>query len=239
MNVPSVKSLARTCVATVVFFASVRPAAADEPNAALAWGLTAGELATAGVLALNFGSDVIPNHGPGMIVNFTPLLVGPALAYGADAGGFAATPALSVHGGGWLGLNLFMVGALVDGRDRPFGLRAGKTAWTLGVIGAIGGGLIGATAVNGKDESIAWLAAPPGGFTVGLLLIGGAIVIASGPDGDKAGGQLALGAITGLTLGLGAATYLAYRGIGDTSTASQSVVPLDGPRRVFSLGGTF
>ena len=239
LNLRSGRARAMLAAAAVALTSS--PAAADEPSAALAWGVTVTELATVGVLGMNFGTRRIPKHGPALAFNFAPLLLGPAAAYGAHATELDASPALAIHGAGWLGLELFLLGALIDGRERAWGLRAGPTAWTLGAIGAIAGGVIGATAVDDADQATAWLAAPPGGFVAGGVVLGGILVLAGGVDGDHAPGQFATGALAGLTLGLGAATYLALRGPGDPASTPRVGTGSDPrPRRVmFSFGGTF
>lgn len=211
------------------------PARAEPPSEALAWGVATGELAVAGVLALNFGTDY-PTHGPALIVNFAPLVLAGGAAWGAHATDLDPRPALALHGGAWFGLELFMLGALIDGRDEPFGLRAGTVAWTLGAIGTLAGGVLGATAVDDADRAKVWLGAPGAGFLAGGLVLGGVLVLASGLDGGQAPGRFAVGAAAGLAIGLGAATYYALRDDGDDATPR-----LDpGPRRfVLSFGGAF
>jgi hypothetical protein len=222
---------------------AARPAAADEPYAPAAWGVLVGELATAGVFAANF-NDVWPGEGPALMLNFTPMVLGPAAAFGAYYGGLDARPALSLHGAGWMGLEGFMLGSLIDGRDESWGLRAGKFAWTLGAVGAIAGGVIGATAVDGKTETATWLVPPIVGFGGGGLVLGGLLVLIGQIDGDDAPGQFVTGAVIGLGLGLGAATFLAYRGIGDTSP-SRLKPTVTGPAlsdnraTIISFGGAF
>lgn len=218
------------------------PAAADEPSAPIAWGGLATELSVAGVFALNFGTDLVPNHGPGMIVNFTPLVIGPVTGWGmrhVDAG-----PALAVHGAGWLGFDLFLLGALIDGRAERDRLAVGPAALTLGAVGALAGGYLGATAVDGRDESVAFMGGPPAGFVVGGLVLGGIYVLAGGLDGDKALSQFTTGAVAGLSIGLGVSTLMAYRGFGDTApvAAAATLTPRLAPGRdrvLFSVGGSF
>lgn len=224
-----------------------RPAVADTPsssgpNAALAWGVAAGELSTAAVFYLNFGTDLVPNHGPGMIVNFAPMLIAPAVGWGARHADPA--PAFAVHGAGWLGLDLFMLGSLIDGRGERDRMKVGTAALTLGALGAIGGGILGATQIGDDDEAAPFLAGPPLGFVAGGVVLGGLLVLAGGIDGDKAPSQFATGAIAGLTIGLGVASYAAFRGGlgGDGKDATSRVTPAvqPGPRRfVVSFGGAF
>jgi hypothetical protein len=220
-----------------------RTASAGEPDAPIAYAVTAGELATAGVFAANF-NNVWPNHGPALALNFTPLLLGPAAGFGAYYGDLDPRPALAIHGAGWYGIEGFLIGALIDGRDKGWGLRAGTFAWTIGAIGAIGGGVIGATAVDGKSEGAAWLASAPVGFIGGGLVLGGLLVLIGGIDGDHASGQFATGALVGLTLGLGASTLLAYRGFDDTSPsrvrpAVTGAAMSDDRATIFSFGGAW
>ncbi len=240
----------RLALVSLVFAGSMigsRPARADDkPSAPVAWGVMGGELATAGVFAANF-NGVWANHGPALALNFTPIVAVGAAAYGAYAADLDARPALAVHGAAWLGTDLFLLGALIDGREKAFGLRAGPTAWTLGIVGAIAGGVLGATEFDRDGDAHAWLAGPPAGFVAGGLLLGGALVLAGGIDGDKASGQFATGAVAGTTIGLAAALYLAHRHSSETTAPrmppgeparSVAIVPGDG-RFVVSFGGAF
>lgn len=230
------------CIACLA--AAPAPAAADEPSTAAVHGTLALEATMFGVAALNFGTGLIPNHGPGLMLNMAPLVLGPLAAYGAYKADLDPTPALAIHGAGWLGLDLFMLGALLDGRDESWGLRAGPMAWTLGALGAIAGGVLGATAVDDSDEAIAWMAAPPAGFVAGGLVLGGILVLAGGVDGHDAPGQLTTGALIGTTIGLGVAGVLAYREAGGTEPSSAvarlgtRIDPSPG-RVMFSFGGAF
>ena len=217
--------------------------AEEEAYAPSAYGVLVGELAFAGVFAANF-NNVWPNQGPALMLNFTPLLLGPAAGLGAHYGNLDARPALALHGAGWMGLNGFLIGALIDGRARPSGLRVGGFAWTLGAIGAIAGGVIGATAVDGDREDDVFLGAPPAGFAVGGLVLGGLLVIIGGIDGDAAPGQFATGAVLGMTIGLGVSTYFAYRGSDDDSSTRvqpsvQGAALSDQRATIFSVGGGF
>lgn len=230
----------------VASLASARPAHAEASNEPYAYGLTVLELGTAGVFIANF-NNVWPNHGPALALNFTPMVLGPAAGLGAHYLDLDPRPALAVHGAGWLGLEGFLIGALIDGRNESWGLRRGTFAWTLGAIGAVGGGLIGATIVDGKSERWAFLGAPPIGFAAGGLFLGGLLVLIGGLDGDAASGQFATGALVGLTLGLGASTFLAWRGFDDTSpslskstraTVTGGAMTGDNAT-IFSLGGTW
>jgi hypothetical protein len=235
--VRSLEAIAITAALTVA-----PPAArAEAPSPALGWGVLTGELAIAGVFYGHFGANALPTRGPGMIVNFTPMVLGGVGAYAGYALDLDPRPAFAVHGAGWMGLNLFLVGSLIDGRDRRWGVRAGPAAWTLGALGSIAGGVIGATAVDGRDESMYWMAAPGMGFMAGGLGLGGLLILIGGVEGDHAMGQLALGAACGFGVGLGVATYLAYRGVGDTAPGSATPRTGDAGRGrfVLSWGGAF
>lgn len=136
--------LVATVAATVAVSAATvtgtaAPARADT-RGAMIWGGTALELSTLGVFALNFGTDLVPNHGPGMIINFTPMVIAPAVGYGARN----ADPALplAIHGAGWMGVDLFLLGTLIDGRGERDRMRVGAVAWTLGAVGAVAGGVL-------------------------------------------------------------------------------------------------
>jgi|GEM_PF-5894487 len=226
-----------------VVLLTATPVRADEPYAPAAYGVTVLELGMAGVFAANF-NNVWPSHGPALALNFTPMVLGAGAGIGAHYADLDARPALAVHGAGWFGIEGFLIGALIDGSDKSWGLRAGRWAWTLGAIGAIGGGVIGATAIDGNSESVAWLGAAPGGFVAGGFFLGGLLVLIGGVDGDHASGQFATGALVGLTLGLGASTFLAYRGFDDTSPsrvrpAVTGTTLTDDRSTIFSFGGAF
>ncbi len=221
------------------------PAAAETPDGAIAWGGTALELSMAGVFYLNFGTDLVPNHGPGMIVNFTPIVIAPAIGWAqrnADP-----TPALVVHGAAWYGLDAFLIGTLIDGRADRDRMRIGTTALALGAVGTVAGGLVAAREVDRGDETSAFMAAAPLGFAAGGLVLGGLYVLIGGIDGDKAPSQFATGAAAGLALGLAASTvYCVTHEPGDAgSGAAQAASKLSprvepGPQRVmFSVGGSF
>ncbi len=226
----------------VAYAESTRATSRDRrTTTALVHGIFVGELGTAGVFALNFGTD-LPDRSYQMPVNFTPLLLGPAAAYGAYRAKLDPRPAMALHGALWLGADLFLLGALVDGRERAWQLRGGAVAWTLGGLGVLAGGLAGATAIRGDDALLAWMVGPSLGFAAGGLVLGGMLVLAGGADGDDALGQLATGAIVGTTLGLGIAGVLAYGDYRDTTRRLARFVPhvTPGPDRVvLSFGGAW
>lgn len=233
-------------LAALAFVASIafaRPARAEDSNTPWAYGITVTELGTAGVFAAAF-NNWWSMEGPALALNFTPMVLGPGAGFGAHYLDLDPRPALAVHGAGWLGVEGFLIGALIDGRHEKWGLRRGTWAWTLGAIGAVGGAVFGATAVDGNDERWAFLGAPPVGFVGGGLVIGGLLVLLGGIDGDASSGQFATGALAGLTLGLGASAILALRGVGDTSPARvrpavTGAAMTDDRATIFSFGGTW
>lgn len=195
--------------AVLAVLAAASSARADQPpSAAMAWGVTTGELATAGIFYLNFGTNTIPNGGPGFAFNFTPMVLAPGVAYLArDAD---PRPALAIHGAGWLGLDLFLAGTLIDGRAETQRMKIGPVSLTLGAAGALVGGYYAYTHVDTRRDAGVALLAPGAGFAAGGLFLGGIYVLAAGLDGDKASSQFATGAIAGLSLGLGVAAYVAH-----------------------------
>lgn len=252
---PSVRTMSRlTLPAVIVIAALAAGPGAAEARPVKGWEAYAGltlEASLAGVFYINF-SDVADHVGDGVRI---PLgIVGMfALPVGA---GFAAhrldldpRPALAIHGAAWYGLDGFMLGSLIDGRDQAWGLRVGKTAWTLAAIGAVGGAIVGARHVDNDDEATMWFAGPTAGFAAGGLVLGTVLVFAGGLDGDDAPGQFVTGATIGLTVGLGAATALAIRGMGDASPGRRKQVArllryaprvAAGPHgAVLAVGGTF
>jgi hypothetical protein len=222
---------------------AARTAYADEPYAPAAYGAVALEYGMFGVFYGNF-NNVWSSKGPALALNFTPMVLGPGAAIAAHYGNFDHRPAHALHGAGWFGVEGFLIGALIDGRAKEWGLKAGPWAWTLGAIGAVGGGVLGATVVDGKSESAVFLGAAPVGFAAGGLFLGGLLVLIGQIDGDAAPGQFATGALVGVTLGLGVSTFLAVRGVDDT--APSRVRPaITGPAlsdddvRIFSFGGAW
>jgi hypothetical protein len=207
----------------------------------LSWGVPALELASAGMVAFSFGT----RYGGGSVAT----TVGTVAVLGTGVGATLAAHAwdldprgpLMVHGAGWLGLDMFLIGALVDGRDHAWGLRAGRTAYLLGAVGALGGAVLGSQVGAGGGD--AWLIGPPVGFFAGAIVLGTGLVFAGGIDGDHAVGQWTTGAVAGASLGIGVATYLVFRhASGGSPTALPQVTPsLDvaAGRTIFSYGGTF
>lgn len=229
------------CLLLVSVTESASAAPRDRDSSALVHGVFVGELGMAGVFALNFGTD-LPDRSYQLPVNFTPLVLAPAAAYGAFRARLDPRPTMALHGALWLGADLFLLGALIDGRERAWQLRGGAVAWTLGGLGAVAGGLAGATVIRDDNALLAWMIGPPIGFAAGGLVLGGALVLAGGADGDDAIGQFATGAIVGTALGLGVAGVLAYSGHRDATRRLARFVPHVTPgsdRVVLSFGGTW
>ncbi len=209
----------------------------------LAWGLLTTEASTAGVFALNFGVRGWPSHGPALALNFAPMLLGPGAGIGAHYAGLDPRPAYAIHGAGAMGFDLFLVGALIDGRADKDGLRVGTAAWTLGAAGAAFGAWVGASEIDNADEGAAFYAAPIGGFVVGGFVIGGIAALVT-HDSDKALRGFALGAAIGLGLGLGGSTIYAFLDRSGTRDEESNARLAPGSSAsnapvLFSFGGSF
>ncbi len=221
-------------LAAAVFCATPSRAHADE-DSALAWGYLAGELSTAGIFYLNFGTKSWPNKGPALALNMSPILIGIGSAFAAHKAELDPTPAYAIHGATSLGFNMYMLGMLIDGRNERDGLKSGPLAWTLGGLGMAGGAWIGATQIDG-DSAPAYFVAPTGGF-----LVGGFIGLVTGLFRRKDPFHNAVwGATIGLAAGIaGSVIYAATR---DDDPSSQPRT-LDGRRKpkpaVFSWSGVF
>ncbi len=223
------------------------PAAAGDhkpPNTAIATGAVTVELSMVAVTTLAFTTPAFTKEGPWLVLSGlgTPI-IGSLAGYAAYRHQLDPRPALAIHGAGWVGLDLFMLGTLIDGRDLRTRLEIGPTAITLGALGVVAGGLLGALEVDTSDEADVFLAAAPAGFVIGGLGLGGMLVLIGGLDGDKAGSQFATGAVVGMSLGLGVAGYLAVTGERTIVTSgAKALVPSIQPgsdRLVVALAGTF
>jgi len=215
-------------------------AAEDKRSGPVAWGVAGLELGTAADFTLAFTTKVHDSAAAttGLALGVFALGGGMALlSYKADLG---ATGPVVVHGAVWSGIDLFVLGSLIDGRNERDRLKIGPTALVLGGGGLIAGGLLAYRSRTGTADSI-WLGAAPGGFIAGGLAIGGILVLASGIDGDKALSNFAIGGIAGLSIGLGAAIW--YTATQQPSRSGPSaLVPSVGVRdgrTMFSFGGTF
>jgi hypothetical protein len=216
-----------------------------EAYAPAAYTATTLEYGMFGVFYANF-NNWWPSEGPALALNFTPMVLAAGAGFAAHYGDFNARPGFALHGAGWFGVHGFMLGALIDG-DKRWGLRAGRWAWTLGAIGAVAGGVIGATApIDTAGETGMFLGGAPVGFGAGGIFLGGLLVLIGQIDGDNAPGQFVTGALIGTTLGLAVSTYLVYRGFGESSASSSRVqAAVTGPAlsdddaKIFSFGGAW
>ncbi len=238
--------LARSALLIATVVASTPAlAAAERPSAAPVYFATSVEAGFVGMFSLAFGTDL----GDGTVIpaGMAMTLVAPAaIGYAAHRWQLDPAPMLALHGAAWYGADMLMLGALIEGRDQAWGLRAGKLAWSMAGVGAVAGAVIGWRHVDAESESYVWLGAPVGGFVAGGLFLGGLLVLLGGVDGDTASGQFATGATVGLTLGLGAATVMAVRGLDDRPRAKLARlarwaprVAIDHDRLQVSVSGRF
>lgn len=235
-------------VALAVGLAAPRAAHAesDRLGDAMTWGVLGLEAGTAGLFTLAFTTGIGSTSAQASVLGWTPLLLGGGityLAYRADAG---RTIPVVIHGAVWTGVDLFLVGTLLEGRNDRDRLKIGKVSLAMGVIGGLGGAALAEWTGRDKDASTVWLGAPVGSALAGGLVLGGILVLAGGVDGDKAVSQLATGTIAGLTLGLGASIYYGvthpHRAKPPAAVGQVSVVPgiqVDHQRTVISFSGTF
>jgi hypothetical protein len=216
------------------------PARADA-DSALAWGFLAGEVSTAGIFALNFGSKSWPNHGLALVFNSAPLVVGPGVAYAAHRADLNPRPAYAIHGASMLGFDLFLLGTLIDGRSDRDGVRAGTTAWTLATMGMAGGAAIGATMID-ADTAPIFYAAPTGGFVVGGI-VGMVVGLIITHDGDRAFQGAVIGAASGMAIGLGASLVHAFTAEDEDEPQAKAEGSADSARTtepiMFTIGGAF
>lgn len=235
-------SMHRTATALVLIAAFATTAAAeDQRSGTVAWGVAGLELGMAADFTLAFTTKV---HSSGAAT--TGLALGvfavgggmAALAYEADLG--AAGPVIG-HGAAWMGLDMFLLGTLIDGRDDRHRMKIGPTSIALGIGGTIAGGLLASRSRTGTADSV-WLGAAPGGFLAGGLALGGLLVLIGGIDGDKAVSQFTIGGIAGLSIGLGAAIWYTQTQQPSTNSARTALVPsvdIGAGRTIFSYGGAF
>jgi len=217
----------RVVIALIVLTSLAHADDARKPE--VTWGVTGAEVGMATTFALAFSSHAKAATSPGGLVALTlgTFALGGGLGYLAYKEDLSATPPLVLHGAAWVGLDMFLVGALIDGRDRRSGLRAGKTAFALGAVGAIGGGLLASRSKTATSDAV-WLVAPGGGFIVGGLVGGVAMLIAFKDKPSWA----AIGALSGGVIGAGVASFVAQRN--DDPNAASRTAPL-----MLSYGGIF
>jgi len=212
----------------------------EKAEGALAWGLLATEASMAGVFALSFKVKGWPSDGPAFMVNMAPLVIGPGVAFGAYAGDFDPRPAYALHGAAAMGLDLFLVGMLIDGMNEDDGRAIGTNAWILGLLGAGAGAWVGATQVDNADEGAVFYGAPIGGFAVGGI-VGMATSLLSGNTNDLFE-YAVYGATGGMTLGVAGSLYFALsdaKGTRGTELLSAPKLTTDTKRFMMSFGGSF
>jgi len=225
-------------VLVIAIICSPALAFADDDDAVVplaAWGAASLELSGAAYVALRFGAHAFPEDGPGALAaNLAPAVVGAGAAFAAHHWGLDPTPALAAHGAFWTGVDLFVLGTLIDGRDQRDGLRVGPAAWILGAIGTIGGGVLGATVGDRAPE--AWLVAPTAG-AMGGALIGVLWVLLSGDiSGDRSAARLTIGVVGGVTAAIATAAIV---GAYTEPVEATPRVELGRGRVLASFGGTF
>lgn len=234
-------SMRRTSIALLVIAALASPALAeDKRSGPVAWGVAGLELGMAGDFTLAFTTKVHSSSGGTLAAALGVFALGGGMAYLSYKADLGPTGPLVGHGAVWGGVDLFILGSLIDGRDDRHRLKIGPTAITLGIGGTIAGGLLAYRSRTGTADTV-WLGAAPGGFLAGGLAIGGMIVLIGGLDGDKAMSQFAIGGLAGLSIGLGAAIWYSSTHQ-PTSGSSATLVPSIGVRdgvTMFSYGGAF
>jgi hypothetical protein len=205
-----------------------------------AYAVTGSELGMAGMFALHFGARVSSDGLPVTLETFGVLGLGVGAGLAAHYGDWDPRVPQAIHGAGWVGLDLFLLGAMIDGRDQAWGMRAGRFAYSLGAVGAVGGALLGSRITDGTGSGV-WLAGPSIGFVGGGLVLGSVLVIGGGVDGDHALGQFATGAVIGGLLGTGVAGYFAFKDPGRSTLlpTGRPAVDVGGGRMIFSYGGAF
>lgn len=207
----------------------------------IAWSVTATELATVGAFALHAGTG-LRTTAP-MLVLDTALVLGLGTAAGlaANRWDLDARAPLAIHGAGWYGLPMFLLGTLVDGRDTRYGSRVGAAAYVLGAAGVVGGLVVGSR-VDSSTDLFALLGAPVGGFLAGGVFLGLPLMLVAS-DSDEATGRLITGAVIGAVFGIGIATYLALRhedhDVSIARTHSLPMVDVAPGRVAVSFGGAF
>lgn len=228
--------------AAAVIVARPAPAAAEEPpSPAMTYGVVSLEVATAAVFTIAFGTDLYEHDATVYVNTFGTLALGTGSALFAHRFDLDPRPALALHGAIWVGGDLFLMGTLVDGLADDDRLAIGPTALVLGGLGAIAGGLAGATQIETQRQLGPFLAGPSVGLVAGGLGLGGLLVLIGGIDGDKAMSQFTTGAVVGVTTGLAIAGYLVYtdRPRKRLAPPVRTMVVPGRDRLVVSFAGTF
>jgi hypothetical protein len=237
------RSMRRTLAALALIAALAGPAAAEDKRSGwMVWGATGLEVGCVGVFAIAFGTNAYASSWVATPLALAPFALGAGTAYLAHRADLGPTGPIVAHGAAWTGLDLFMLGTLIDGRNDRYRMKIGPTSIALGIAGTLGGGYLASRSRTGTADSV-WLGAAPGGFIAGGLALGGLLVLAGGLDGDKASSQFATGAVAGLSIGLGAAIYYTMTQQGPRASGTQALrmpsIEIVAERTVISYGGAF
>ncbi len=230
--------LAALAAGVLLVVASPSRAQADDfDDAPWAWALASMELGGAAEVALLAGHHV-SNNG---LLNLAPVALGIGAGFAAYRWELDMRPALAVHGAVWSGVDLLLIGALIDGRGERTGLRFGTTSLVLGAAGVGAGAYFGATA--GARDHRAWLLAPTVGMGAGLV-VGGLLAFTTTKIGDDLFMQrMTMGMAGGLAASLVAVTIInaTQRDEAKAAPASGLAPRIEpGPGRVMvSVGGAF
>jgi hypothetical protein len=210
----------------------------ERASNALTWGVVSAEATVAGEFTLAFSTKLGTGSAGATLMALAPMVIAPGVAYLSYRAELDGTGPLIVHGAAWMGADLFVLGALIDGRHDRHRLRVGPAALTLGALGVLGGGVTSALTSRTQDTEKLWLAAPVGGALAGGIALGGLLVFIGGLDGDKAISQLATGLVVGLTLGLGASVYYGATHLHEPALPGARGATVPQPT-MFSFGGRF
>jgi len=213
-------------------------AATAEPGVddGLVWGMTGLQISAAVAVGVRLTHDGDWGTLGNVVYGVAPFAVGVASGFGSHAVGLPARAGYAVHGAGWLGLDLALVGALIDGDGggRYDRLRIGPATWTLGAVGVLGGAWLGARGVRvGAGVRGGFLGGPAVGAMAGTLLAG--LVELARPS-NHTERNLTLGAITGITVGLGVGWLLSRAT--PTQERRGSLALVAGPR-AWAIRGSF
>ena len=225
---------------TLALLASLAaPAAADDKRSGtMVWGEAGLELGCAGVFAIAFGTDAYDSSLAAPSLTLAPFALAGGMALLAHRYDLGPSGPVIVHGAVWTGLDLFMLGSLIDGRNDHERLAIGPVGITLGIAGTLAGGYLASRSRTGTSDAV-WLGAAPGGFVAGGLALGGLLVLAGGLDGDRAISQFTTGAVAGLSIGLGAAIYYTATHPGGRTSLRIPSIELSKERTVISYGSAF
>ncbi len=210
-------------------------------NAGL-WGAATWELSTAaGIAGLVTLTDENTSGTVSALMLASPVVLGLAAAglayrYPTDA----AIPR-AIHGGMWTGIDMMLIGMLIDGRNGE-GMKFGTWALSLGAAGVVVGSVVGAREVAPGSESTAWFAGPSG-VMAGFVFGGIAGLMYQRWSSDKRVRVLGWSMVTTLSIGLVASYTLALTGKSDSGSAASSssaltITPSIGPRGL-SFSGRF